>query len=393
MARRKTYQKGSIALHRGQQTLRYYVFDEYGRQQYKRVVLEGVSRTSSKKDLLKAAEPVMARVNEENNNPRQAKKSITFQSFVSGLWATYQTTEGLKESTMYSYASITNKYLLPKFGDRLMNEIKPADITAFFNDIRAKEVSTKYALNIYALLNTMFEVAYQYDVIDAKPTRNKLHKPKHEAQEKPRLTLDEVKEVLSHIEPSYRLFFVVMAVTGIRIGEACAFRWFNLDVESRSLAISNSVWRGRLTTPKTKASERTLRLPQILVQMLFNHRQEAAHKKDEDFIFCRSDGRAFDPDHLRECVLYPAMDKAKIERLDRAYGFHIFRHTAGSIIYEKTGRMKLVQKTLGHSREQTTSDIYVHVDQETVADSVELVAAELFIDRDLFQVQATELIN
>jgi integrase len=96
-----------------------------------------------------------------------------------------------------------------------------------------------------------------------------------------------------------------------------------------------------------------------------------------------------DPDHLRECVLYPAMDKAKIERSERAYGSHVFRHTAGSIIYEKTGRMKLVQKTLGHSREQTTSDIYVHVEQEIVAESAEIIAEELFAGRDLFQGEAT----
>lgn len=127
--------------------------------------------------------------------------------------------------------------------------------------------------------------------------------------------------------------------------------------------------------------------------MLGEYRQESAYKKDEDFIFCREDGRAFDPDHLRECVLYPAMDKAQIERSDRAFGLHIFRHTAGSIIYEKTGRMKLVQKALGHSREQTTSDIYVHVDQEIVAESVEIIAGELFADRGWFRGEATGLIN
>ena len=77
------------------------------------------------------------------------------------------------------------------------------------------------------------------------------------------------------------------------------------------------------------------------------------------------------------------MDKAQIERSDRSYGFH----------YEKTGRMKLVQKALEHSREQTTSDIYVHGDQEVVADSVEIVAGELFADRGLFQGQAAGLIN
>ncbi|HKA17617.1 MAG TPA: hypothetical protein VKN18_04805 [Blastocatellia bacterium] len=36
--------------------------------------------------------------------------------------------------------------------------------------------------------------------------------------------LEQITEVLQHIEPSYRLFFVVMCVTGVRIGEACPWR-------------------------------------------------------------------------------------------------------------------------------------------------------------------------
>ena len=100
------------------------------------------------------------------------------------------------------------------------------------------------------------------------------------------------------------------------------------------------------------------------------------------------------PSHLAiPLASAPPAYRAQIERSDRSYGFHIFRHTAGSIIYEKTGRMKLVQKALDHSREQTTSDIYVHIDQEVVAESMEIVAGELFADRGLFQGQTAELIN
>jgi integrase len=395
MARRKSYQTGNISIHRGQPTVRYYVFDGMGGMKYKRERLEGVNKNSNKKDLQKAAEPIMARVNEENNNPRKAKESVTFKAFIEGRWASYQKKAGLKDSTVYSYESIINNYLMPAFQDRLMNEITPSHITAFFDKLQNKQpkVSTKYALNIYGLINTMFEVAYQYDIIDNKPVRNKLHKPSHEAKEKPTLSLDQVKMVLSQINEEKRFFFVVLFVTGLRIGECCGLRWMNLDLERKELSITNSVWRGRLTTPKTKASERLLRIPEKLLQMFFDHRQQSPYKAEGDFIFSRPDGRALDPDHLREVILYPAMNRAKIEREAYSHGFHVFRHTAGSILYEKTGRMKLVQKALGHSREQTTSDIYVHVAPEAVAESVEIVAEELLADRDLFQAKGVELVN
>jgi len=58
----------------------------------------------------------------------------------------------------------------------------------------------------------------------------------------------------------------------------------------------------------------------------------------------RSDGTLVDPDFLRRNVLYPAMDKAGIDRGLRTHGFHIFRHTGGSVepraIVDDFGRLR-----------------------------------------------------
>ena len=65
-------------------------------------------------------------------------------------------------------------------------------------------------------------------------------------------------------------------------------------------------------------------------------------------MFTNGAGRSLNPDDLRKRVLYPAMDKAKIERrTDRAYGFHLFRHSAGSQMHEATGDLKQTQSFLG----------------------------------------------
>jgi len=89
------------------------------------------------------------------------------------------------------------------------------------------------------------------------------------------------------------------------------------------------------------------------------------------------DRRPYDPDVIRESVLYPAMDRAGIKRQDRSHGFHIFRHSAGSILHNATRDAKLVQNTLGHSRVSTTLDIYVHVDPKAAEQGTELLAKEI----------------
>jgi integrase len=81
----------------------------------------------------------------------------------------------------------------------------------------------------------------------------------------------------------------------------------------------------------------------------------------EDYLFFNGAGHYLDPDDLRKRVLYPAMKKAWIERkVTRAYGFHLFRHSAGSQMQEVTGDLKQPQSFLGHSGIGITSDRYVH---------------------------------
>ena len=71
-------------------------------------------------------------------------------------------------------------------------------------------------------------------------------------------------------------------------------------------------------------------------------------------------------------MYYRAMKKVGIEKTSRAHGSHTFRHTAGSIGYGITGKMKIVQNFLGHAQESTTSSIYVYTREDEVADTAEL---------------------
>ncbi|MEW6125987.1 MAG: tyrosine-type recombinase/integrase [Acidobacteriota bacterium] len=131
----------------------------------------------------------------------------------------------------------------------------------------------------------------------------------------------------------------------------------------------------------------------MLVTQLREHQAKTKYPNPDNYIFSREDGRPIDPDHLQERVLYPAMDKAEIKRTSRAYGLHMFRHTAGSIGYDKTGKMKIVQRLLGRAQESTTSNIYVHTQEDEVAEVAELVAEEIFSKMQELQDFSGGLVN
>jgi integrase len=147
----------------------------------------------------------------------------------------------------------------------------------------------------------------------------------------------------------------------MRFGEALALRWLDFNSPACELAISHTLYRLKLKEPKTPSSSRVLKLPSMAARALVEHREQSSFPGDEDYIFCRGDGRPLSASALRR-HLYKAMDRAGIERVKGQFGFDIFRHTAGSLIYAKSGDLKLVQEQLGHSDISTTSDIFVHLD-------------------------------
>lgn len=250
MTRRKSYQKGNLQFHRGCWTVRYRWLDpETGKFIMQRHQLTGHTDERKKKEARRAADEWMIHINAHNNNPKQTVAQLTVERFIKEKWEPYVTVAKLSPSTLYGYESLIRLYITPKLGSKVLSKLTPADMTAFFDSIRRQNstLSEKYLLNIYSLLRRMFEIAHQYELTDSSPLKPILHKPKADVREKPIITVDEAKKLIDLVEPQHRLLLVVLWVTGMRIGEAIALRWLNLDFERRELSITNAVWRRQLT--------------------------------------------------------------------------------------------------------------------------------------------------
>jgi integrase len=102
------------------------------------------------------------------------------------------------------------------------------------------------------------------------------------------------------------------------------------------------------------------------------------YNQSGDFIFCRSDGDPLNQDVLRKDVLYPILDRLHIPRTKRSAGFHCFRHSAASLINNRTGNLKLAQNLLGHSNLSTTADVYTHTSTEAQREASEILEQAVF---------------
>jgi integrase len=70
------------------------------------------------------------------------------------------------------------------------------------------------------------------------------------------------------------------------------------------------------------------------------------------------------------------MDSIGIRWEKYTHGYHIIRHSVGSLLHKRTGDVKLVQELLGHARIETTSNVYIHVDDDSRSNASELLFME-----------------
>ena len=207
------------------------------------------------------------------------------------------------------------------------------------------------------------------------------------------MSAPEIQAVISGLpNEQERLFAIVIAVTGMRVGEALALRRVDFDVSARELSINHTLYRGRLKPPKTETSKRRLKLAPAIAALIEAHLAASKFQTPEDFVFCRNDGRPCEPSALR-VHLYNAMDRAGIARTPGQYGFHCLRHSAGTLVYLTSRDLRMAQELLGHSDISTTSDVYVHTGDRVVAEASEILAREILGNCAPVVPQKSELVN
>lgn len=343
-----------------------------------------VAADASGKVARRVADKRMVQINQRNGGYRPR---LTFNQFKGELWQSYQ--QRLKPSTAANYASHIETHLQPLFGEKHLDEITPGDITLMLAEA-AKKIGQSTLLTVYCVANLFFEIASEYDLIEVNPVRRKLHRPQVVKKEKPVLEPEQIRAVIDCPEAEHRAILSLLALTGIRIGELQALRWCDVDFVGRRLTINHTLWRRKLYPPKSKSSRRTLHLAEPLVNELQAHRHRSRWTDQTDFVFCRADGQPLRANYLHTRVLRPALDRAGITRGKGTHGFHLFRHSAATILEEETRGLRAARDLLGHEKETTTT-IYSHSQRDTF-EAVEILASKI-VGCDLNVTESMEMVQ
>lgn len=324
---------------------------------------------------------------------READAKLVTFGMVARDWLDWLgSVKGARPSTLRDYRSLlaepgvahrrgqgsTRGRIMAAFGGRPAVSITTRDVSKFLRDLDSEAVSARTVNKHRQVLLAIFNYGRRADTFDlpANPVEgtdkrrelppaaldyfepdeiDKLAQAAadgaHRGEASGELGSDEIAARAMEDAQDAELYRV-LAFTGMRLGEARALRWGDVDLGDRRLIVQRAVSADE--EGPTKAWQvRYLPLADPAHDALVRLQARGDFTSTDDYVFCSRLGARLDPSAIRK--RYHAARKAAGLRHVKLHGL---RHTAGSLAARELDAPS-VQAFLGHSK-LTTTMRYLH---------------------------------
>ena len=273
----------------------------------------------------------------------------------------------VKPSTYESYYRCMNKYVIPFFEQDRNKQITENAVLRFVKVIRE---NTALAESSKKKNLTIFKIALK-EILKGSPECFSIIEsvkfPKPEDKEVQVFSMKE-QRIIEHAamkSGDWRTIGIILCFyTGIRLGELCALKWSDIDMETGTLSISRTVSRIKhfeegenktslfVGAPKSRKSLRKIPLPKFLLNIVEEY--GGCYGNQDHYIFSGRD-IPFDPRCFQK-LYKKILKEAHIQ--DRK--FHAIRHTFATRALELGVDIKTISEILGHSSVSITLNVYAH---------------------------------
>ena len=233
------------------------------------------------------------------------------------------------------------------------DDINISDITKVEYEKKLIEYREKYSPGHVNLIKTIFNIFFKFIRLYYAPTfdinleftLSKEDKFK-EKQKIKYIETNKIKEVIESItHPITKDFVTVQLLTGLRAGELLAITSKDIDIKNKTLSINKTKHNsGIFTSPKTLSSVRTIEINNQTLEILMRYMSASETLFDTTIQ-----------------TLNQNLKKVKLST-------HMFRHTHVALLVEAGVPIKVISERLGHSKIDTTLDIYTHITENMKLD-------------------------
>lgn len=299
----------------------------------------------------------------------------------------------LRATTIANYEHQVRFHILPSLGHLKLADITAPTLKAWVAGLATPKayggsgLSPRSVAIARTVLREALAEAVRIGMIPANPL-DRVRPPRQQPKRVDSFTVEQIR-ALTRTAGKHRLanLFTVLWQTGLRIGEALALRWADLDLDGASLTIHRNLVEVHghmlLQRPKTIAGEREISLTSQTVAV-FRHQQEAqAVERMVHGAGWNPDGLVF-PSEAGTPLMRRNVSRAWAIVRDKAglppYGLHALRHTSASLQLLAGVGLREIAANLGHESPAFTARIYAHVLEQTKRQATERL--ERLLDAD-----------
>ena len=295
----------------------------------------------------------------EQLNKATADLDMTFASFVEQYTADMKTR--VKENTWATKEHIIRTKLLPYFGKLKMSSITAQQIITWQNEMmkyrdeKGERYSPVYLKSIHTQLTAIFNHAVRYYNLRENPCKKAGSMGKKKNREMLFWTKEEYLKFADVMldKPQSYYAFEMLYWCGIREGELLALTPADFDFEKGTVTINKSYQRlngqDLITTPKTEKSNRTIQMPQFLVEEIQDYLKMLYDVGDDDRMFT-----------ITKSYLHREMDRGAKEAGVKRIRIHDIRHSAVSLLIDMGFSATAIADRVGHENIDITLN-YAHL--------------------------------
>ena len=293
----------------------------------------------------------------------EKKKMVSFQTFTEETYLPWYKTQ-VKESTYLNRYSTIQKHFA-YFYKMATDEIEPIHVQSWQLEL-AKQFSPNYIHVAQGLLSLAFDRAIVLGIAKKNPSRM-IGNIKSKKTQVNFWTLEEFQKVISllykgdYYEHYLFISFWLLFMTGMRIGEAAALLWSDIDFDTGLLSITKTMYYKSMddfkpVEPKTQASVRTIYIDKDTIREL-KAWQEVQKKVLKNCDYVLSYNGIPTSKHTLPRALEKLAELAGVHRIK----IHALRHSHASLLISMGENPLLIKERLGHEKIQTTLGTYGHL--------------------------------
>ena len=246
--------------------------------------LNGKTKQYKKRGFEKKKDAIKAEILFKDNL-KEPYATITFKELAS-IYLVYSE-KRIKESSYKYQLGVINKWN-EWLGDYEIRNITASDINVVIDEL-GKTLGFQTIVNYYAKFRAIMNYAVKQGYLESNPC-NKIDLKKDPNEKKKEMkywTVEQFNKFIANEDREvFHLLFMNQFYMGMRIGEALALQWEDIDLVNNTINIYKT-WSDslhKLTTPKTNNSYRTITMPKFLSDEYKTFKSQIKGN-DNDFVF------------------------------------------------------------------------------------------------------------